>query len=531
MSIKNRFSKFLLFFALLLATSISFGQNARVGATSATPNAAAMLEVDGVTGISSGNYKGILIPRMTYLERTSIVTLAAVAQGLLVYQTNVSGASLEGFYYNISTTTTPNWVYLGSTSSTGWEITGNSNVTSSNFIGTTVVQPFIVKTGGSAASNERMRVLSTGPVIINNTTQGTNTNDVFSVYGNGSSNGTAATNSLGTIAIAGYTGNVSGTGVRGENGNVAGDGVGGYNTSTATGSISTGVFGQAAGSNGFGVDGENTNSSGTGVVGVGNNQASSVGTQFLAGGSGGAFSGTTVGLFSKANNSSSSFGVQGFSNGVTITSLASGSGVYGKSTSAGVGGYASATPTSGNITAGGYFQSIYGDVAVAASAFGGTLYKVLGSSGSVVSTTVPDGKGRNVVMFAPESPEVLFTDYGTGKLVNGKAHIKLDPIYSLNIKVNDQHPLRILITPGGDCNQLFYSNPTSEGFDVIESNGGTANVNFTYMVSANAGDMVLKDGTISRLSENRFPAAPSFEGSQQVEQPTIKLTRQRNGNN
>lgn len=33
-------------------------------------------------------------------------------------------------------------------------------------------------------------------------------------------------------------------------------------------------------------------------------------------------------------------------------------------------------------------------------------------------------------MFAPEAPEVLFQDYGTGKLNNGSAITNIDPVLS-----------------------------------------------------------------------------------------------------
>jgi len=86
-------------------------QNVGISTTGATPNASALLDVD----VSPNNNKGLLIPRMTNAQRTAIVTLPQAAQGLVVYQTDGN----EGFYYNTSTTTTPNWVYLSSTGGTG----------------------------------------------------------------------------------------------------------------------------------------------------------------------------------------------------------------------------------------------------------------------------------------------------------------------------------------------------------------------------------------------------------------------------
>ncbi len=76
--------KRLLLFCLLLfmINSISFAQ---VGIGNTTPDASAQLDVTSTN-------KGILVPRMTAVQRNSIVTPAT---GLLVYQTN----GTSGFYY------------------------------------------------------------------------------------------------------------------------------------------------------------------------------------------------------------------------------------------------------------------------------------------------------------------------------------------------------------------------------------------------------------------------------------------------
>ena len=79
-----------------------------------------------------------------------------------------------------------------------WQLTGNSNATTSSFIGTTTAKDFVIKTGGSASTNERMRVLSTGNVGIGLTAPASK----LHVYGTGlaslSSNGafTVASSSL-----------------------------------------------------------------------------------------------------------------------------------------------------------------------------------------------------------------------------------------------------------------------------------------------------------------------------------------------
>src|SRR4051794_28570170 len=51
---------------------------------------------------------------------------------------------------------------LSASSQTSWSITGNSNTTSANFIGTKNSQPFILRTNNA----ERMRVAKTGQIGI-----------------------------------------------------------------------------------------------------------------------------------------------------------------------------------------------------------------------------------------------------------------------------------------------------------------------------------------------------------------------------
>ncbi|HCT30461.1 MAG TPA: hypothetical protein DIW31_06950 [Bacteroidales bacterium] len=75
------------------------GGSVAIGASSI--NSKAMLDIVSTT-------KGILIPRMTYAQRTAI---SSPTQGLIVYQTNSSGAYLAGIYFYNSV-----WNYLTNTS-------------------------------------------------------------------------------------------------------------------------------------------------------------------------------------------------------------------------------------------------------------------------------------------------------------------------------------------------------------------------------------------------------------------------------
>jgi len=138
---------------------------------------------------------------------------------------------------------------------------------------------------------------------------------------------------------------------------------------------------------------------------------------------------------------------------------------------------------------------------------GGTDYKILG--GGSVSTVVKDDNNNNRILFCPESPEITFTDSGTGKLANGKAEIKIDPILSKNIYVDDKHPLKVFIQLEGDCNGVFVTNKTANGFTVKELQNGNSNVSFSWYLIANRADISDNTGKItSKHVDVRFPLGP-----------------------
>ena len=578
--------KTLLLPCLVLALSLQVqAQNIGINVNGAAPAASALLDIDG--SAIAGTKRGLLIPRMTSAER---IAIPAPATGLLVYETTTNT-----FWYFDGTV----WVQMMN-AAMGWKVTGNAGTNATtNFIGTTDANDWVIKTGGSAATNERMRVLAGGQTVVNNTSIGAFTNDVFSVYANGTTNGTTANiSALGLKAVSGYT---SGTGIglfgttsgnaansfaiygnapsttgtanpiRGEassvngvaivgiantsagaiptatnargvigqvNGTLAGTavaigaqgiinatmttgdargvqgsspadngtGVIGFASSTTLTGFPVGTYGQAAAPNGFGVEGYNSNALGTGVLGEGNN----VGGSFLANGSGGAFTGSTTGTFSLATTAANGTGLLGVGNNLAaFGSLLNGAGVAGNGQNFGV--YGSAASNANGAAgaparAGGYFVSGTGGTQVftyvACYEGGGTPRKVMGNG--TVNTVVKNDVDQYVLLSAPEAPENLFQDFGTAQLVNGHAHITLDPTLSRNILVNEAHPLRVFVQLRGDCKGVFVSNETADGFDVTELQGGDSNASFHWTVTANRANQSFPDGTVWPFAEERF---------------------------
>jgi hypothetical protein len=343
--------------------------------------------------------------------------------------------------------------------------------------------------------------------------------------GNGQSGfgvrGTVAVAPTGTGFVAGVRGDATGTsgntfGVYGSSVSAAGYGI--YGTSTN----GVGSFGVSASATSFGLYGANSNASGTALFSVGNNV---IGT-YLVGGSGAALNGSTLGTLSLATTAATGVGLIGIGNNLTgsIISPAVGCGVSGVGAQYGVVGYATSNvatnpannaPANGaNASAGGYFEVQNGGgtsqtwayVGVREAAGAGGLRKIIGPG--TVNTIVKDLSGELVALSCPETPENLFQDFGTGYLVNGKAHISLDPVFAKNIVVDKSHPLRVFVQLEGDCKGVFVSNKTQYGFDVTELSNGSSATAFSYYVSANRADEVNADGSISRYSQERFAKAP-----------------------
>lgn len=281
-------------------------------------------------------------------------------------------------------------------------------------------------------------------------------------------NGQVAVNSTSPFATATFYANATGNNDA-IDGNAAGSG--------------SAVYGQNTGATGYGVSGLANAAGGLGVVGQ----------QLLNTGTAGVFISNSGGSYS---------------------TLASGSGVAATGVSTGVYGYAITTAGATNAS-GGYFSTAYvGSGSVGASTpfayvggrIGSTTYKIYGNG--LVSTIVTRPDGKRATMFCPEAAEPLLQDFGTGKLVNGKAHIDLDPILSNNIMVDKDHPLQAFVQLRGDCKGVYVTNTTATGFDVVELQGGNSTVEFTWTVSANRKDTDDGNGEKTLYQDLRFPEGP-----------------------
>lgn len=161
--------------------------------------------------------------------------------------------------------------------------------------------------------------------------------------------------------------------------------------------------------------------------------------------------------------------------------------------------------SSGGISVGGYFEGLtYPGASIAYSYVAGwtngaTARKIVGTGS--VSEIVPTANHGRVTLTAPESPEYFYQDYGTVNMVNGQAHVDLDPILADIIVVDASNPLRVFATPVNmlQFNGVTIMNQTATGFDLVELNGGNHSGQLHYQI-------VCKPKT--NFGEGRFPQAP-----------------------
>ncbi|MBC8232927.1 hypothetical protein H8E77_25575 [bacterium] len=186
-------------------------------------------------------------------------------------------------------------------------------------------------------------------------------------------------------------------------------------------------------------------------------------------------SGRTYGIWGETRSStdqvSGVYGVNTASSGETR-------GVIGvvNSTSSNAAGVLGSAPNSGNVkgvmgychSPSGYAVYSDGNFAVA--------------PGYTKSAIVQTSQG-NAKMYSQESPENWFEDFGEGQLVNGRAHIELDPLFLETVTINSQHPMKVFVQLNDDCNGVFVTRGNT-GFDVIELQKGQSNAHFTYRVVA-----------------------------------------------
>ena len=535
---KNKKIVFLNILAISIVFSQVEAQNVAINATGAAPAASAMLDVSSTT-------MGSLIPRMTSAQRTGI---AAPATGLEVYDLTTGSF----WYFNGVI-----WVQEGN-SGTDWLLSGNT-LAGTEFIGSINAQPFMVRT----TNLERMRVDPAGLVGIGTTTPRTNLdiNGALDVGLYGGLNSTPTTyGSLGiTLAKNGYYGILFGQTTAFPNFMYDGAANGGRyfenwgwneymtiaNHFTGIGlnnTAPTAVWDVYAQSGNHAIFGHTPNTgaylgyeTAFSCAGSPANGAGFYATNPLANyvpfytqstgaanfAAGVAYSSVWIPFYALADQANGyapiglygqtnypfnvggyQFAVEGYNNRTAGGNAGWTIGIGGyavANTQDGFGVYGYYSGTGGGTRAGGYFTAGANWSYVADNV---TNRKINGAGG--VSEIIPTVDHGRIMLTCPESPEYWYQDYGTIKLVNGKAHVDIDPILADIIVVDNDNPLKVFLQVNMiDCNGVAVVNKTATGFDLVEVNGGTHSGEVDYQIIARPK---------TNFGEGRFPQGPGPAG-------------------
>jgi hypothetical protein len=87
-----------------------------------------------------------------------------------------------------------------------------------------------------------------------------------------------------------------------------------------------------------------------------------------------------------------------------------------------------------------------------------------------------------VALYAVESPQNWFEDFGSGQLASGTVRVTLDDTFAEAANTGVEY--HVFLTPRNECEGRFVANATASGFEVHELHGGHSNVAFDYRIVA-----------------------------------------------
>jgi hypothetical protein len=177
----------------------------------------------------------------------------------------------------------------------------------------------------------------------------------------------------------------------------------------------------------------NANSAGPAVIGASNNQVGS----FPSIGCGVAGTGYTYGVFARANR----------------------------------------TGLNGQCAVYTYLPGPFKYVRVNYQDYTGIHYKIHGDG--LVSTVMGTSAGKKTLV-CPESPEAWIEEYGTGTIASGHCRVELDPLFLDCVTVNEEHPLKVLVTLTSPVANQFYVEKGLTGFDLIVVGEGAEEIGGTF---------------------------------------------------
>lgn len=123
------------------------------------------------------------------------------------------------------------------------------------------------------------------------------------------------------------------------------------------------------------------------------------------------------------------------------------------------------------------------------------------------SAVVPIGD-INCKLYAIESPEVWFEDFGSSKLISGEKRIDIDSMFLQTVIINENNTFKIFIQSTSECNNLYVEKYDAY-FIVKESNSGTSNATFDYRIIAKRKEYESKRFEVEEVVDDDIPEEPT----------------------
>ncbi len=84
-------------------------------------------------------------------------------------------------------------------------------------------------------------------------------------------------------------------------------------------------------------------------------------------------------------------------------------------------------------------------------------------------------------LYALESPQNWFEDFGSAQLVDGAVIVAIEPVFAQTVNLNEEY--HVFLTPLGDC-PLYVAGKTPQGFIVQAMDGRACSIAFDYRIVA-----------------------------------------------
>ena len=145
---------------------------------------------------------------------------------------------------------------------------------------------------------------------------------------------------------------------------------------------------------------------------------------------------------------------------------------------------------------------------------------VVGAAVGAVVATADYGQRK---LYAMESPENWFEDFGEGQLVEGRCHIELDAIFLETVTIDAMNPMHVFVQPYDEACRDLVVKRGDGGFDVVNPAQPDAAGAFSYRVVAKRKGFEAKRLDVCEAERLVLEATSGLWAAQQTNEALAKM--------